>query len=324
MKKFIIPALLLAFTIGSCNKDESSPAPINNPGTNPSTGLDVGDVNNMKITMSKVNTPVAPHNPQNYSIWIEMHNGVIYTGNPSNTPIAQYFDKYDLTTNTFTALPVNDEVCACGYMSNLVSDRSGAIYYIANEAVKYSVSGSTWSNVTYPETAQDNNGETASIYFDNKIYYIGGRDISKTVRYFDLPTQSWYNAPDFPYATGQGDGVGVGNKMYVLGGKGNKNGFSVYDKTANNWTALPSLPFDGEFYYATHNITAIDKYIFVLRDKKIWVYDTGANQWATNPLPNGAEINNYYANLFSWDGKLYIAGKNNANDFQLYQATVGK
>ena len=324
MKKFILPFLVVALIAGGCKKDSNSPAPTNIPpvdSTDPGDTVNVADVNSLKLTISKINTPIAPHNPGNYTVWFEMHNGAVYVGSPSNTGVvAQYFDKYDIASNTFTTLPVHEEVCACGFMSSLVSDRGSNIYYISNEAVKYSSDNNTWSEMPFPATAHDNHGETGAIYFDNKIFYIGGRDASNKVKYFDLPTQTWFNAPDFPYSTNRCDGVGIGNKLYVFGGENGKKKFSVYDKGTNSWTSMTDMPFETNFSYSTHYVAAVGKYIFIQQNNSINVYDTQADKWATTPIPNTANVNN--VNLLSWNGKLYIAGKNNSNDFQLYQATI--
>lgn len=62
----------------------------------------------------------------------------------------------------------------CGYGRHLITDGT-TIFYIANDATKYTASSSTWSTLTYTSTAKDSNGEAGAAYYNGNIYFIGGR-----------------------------------------------------------------------------------------------------------------------------------------------------
>ncbi len=325
MKKLILPLLAAVLTTAACKKDKNNtPSPGNGSGTDSS--IVVSDVDKMKLTITKVNTPVAPHQPGPYSVYMEMHRGTIYVGNPSNTAKPQYFDMYDIGSNSFTVLDTTKNLCACGYGSRIVSDGNDRIYYIANDATYYSASAKKWTWFNLDASVKDNFGEAGAMYMDNKIYYIGGRTANTRVKYFDLKTNSWYNSADFPYSTNSCDGVAVNGKLYVLGGVNGKKKFSVYDPAANKWTTKPELSFETNFDDDRHFVASIGQYLFVLQDyeQKIQIYDTKADKWSATPVTTAFAMDSRYTNLFSWNNKLYVAGQIFAGDFQLYQVSVSE
>lgn len=326
MKKILTAIAILAITATACKKDKNTPVPApatnNNNQPKPADSPAAKTVNDIKLEITKVNTPVAPHNPGGYSFYTIMLNGALYMGNPSNTGKTQYFDKYDITTNTFTTVDTTKNLCACGYGSKMVTDGGNNIYYIANDATKFSADDNDWTWFAFPTNAKDNHGESGPIYQDKKIFYIGGRTPSRKVKYIDLQTKTWYNAPDFPYATNMVDGVSVDGKIYAMGGTNGKTKFSMYDPAANAWQVLPDLPFETNFWYDRHYVTAVGQNIYVLLDDKIQVYDTKASKWSVNPVTTAFDFDRSYMSIYSWNGKLYIASKSNSGDFQLYQAVI--
>jgi hypothetical protein len=323
MKKLIL-IVIMAATLGACKKEKSAtPAPVKtNPPVEDSVILPTGD-EGLKLTIVKVNTPVAAHTAGNTYLWFEMMNGSIYFGSPSNTSsLKQYFDKYDISTNKFTSLDTTLNVCACGYMSTMIADKVGNIYYFGNDATKYSASKDLWENIEFQPNAKNNHGESGAIYLNNKIYYIGGREASTTVKYYNTQDAKWYYAADFPSRTNMSDGIAAGNKMYVLGGSQAKSQFSIYDEPSNTWTTQPELPFTMDYIYGQHKVATLNNNIFALSGGKIHVYDIVAKKWSANPISFSYQLNN--ANLFSSNGKLYIVGTNATHDFQLYEASISK
>jgi len=322
MKKLIL-VMIMAVSLGACKKN-NTPAPTpadNNP--DDTTVVIPGGVDQLKLAITKINTPVAAHTTGNTYLWFEVMNGSIYFGSPSNTnTIKQYFDRYDIAANKFIALDTTPNICACGYMSSMVADKSGYIYYFANDATRYSASKDLWEKLDFPNTARNNHGESGAIYLNNKIYYIGGRDASTTVKYFNTQNSTWYYAADYPFRINMCDGIAAGNKMYVLGGYDAKNKMCVYDEPGNTWITKPDMPFNMDYTYGLHKVAMLNNYIFALSSGKIHVYDIAADKWSANPISFPTQLNN--SNLFSSNGKLYIVGTNSTYDFQLYEATINK
>lgn len=302
MKKvFILPLLII---MGACNSDDDTGASAN--------------VNNMVLTGQQVTTPSAPQNPGNYGVWFAMAGGNVYYINPSNTANPQFMLAYNMETNIFTDKTPHEEICACGYMSKIVTDGS-YLYYIANEAYKYSIANDTWTEMAYPANVEDNNGEAGIVHHNGKIYFLGGREATNKFKYYDTDTDTWYNTANYLYNVETPEMAAIGNKIYALGGDEQRTRFSVYSEE-DGWLALPNMPFDLQNFYATHSVAAFkDRYIFVLSNSQINIYDTQTNEWKQEPVdaqPFG------YGDLFADDNNLYIASKTNDNDFKLVKITV--
>jgi hypothetical protein len=319
MKKLLTAIAILAATAVGCKKDNTTPAPSNPGGGNNPSEMNVDDV---KLTITKINSPVAPHNPGNYSIFITMESGAFYVGNASNSAMPQYFDKYDVATNKFTPSDTTKNLCACGYGSKMIGDGKGSIYYIANDATRYNTSTDTWTWMNFPANANNNHGESGPILHDNKIYYIGGRTASRKVKYFDLSTQTWYNAADFPYATNRVDGVSLNGKIYAFGGENGDQKFSVYSDATKSWSSMPDLPFKTAFWTDRRYVAAMDKFIFVYASDSLQVFDTQTEKWSKNPILARLDFDNRYASIFTWNNTLYIASKSNSNEFVVYEAKM--
>ena len=297
----------LTFVMFSCKKDSTAPTAA------PKT------VDSIRLTVQRVTTPVAPKNPGNYSVWFSMVGNRIYYANPSNTANPQFMLEYNIGSNSFASKAVSLEVCACGYSSKLISDGTN-IYYIANTAVKYTASSNTWSTLSYPATAQDNNGEAGVVYSNGKIYFLGGRTASTKFKYYDISSNSWYNLADGLFSTTSAQMVAINDKIYALGGESTRSKFSYYTSSAG-WVALPSLPFQVTAYYDSHNTVSFgNRYIIAIAGKDMYIYDSSTGKWAINPIHSG--INDSYLNLFSDNVNLYIAAKTSSNDFALYKIDV--
>ncbi len=313
MRKMMFAIAAVLLITSACKKDKKdTPA----PGSN---------VDNVKLSITKVNTPVALHNVKRYTAFLEMHNGAIYVANGFGNDAKQFFDKYDLATNTFTPLDTPKNLCHCGYSSKLVSDKDNRLFYIANQADYYSVSANKWYSINFPPNAANNIGEAGAISMNDKMYYIGGREPSTAVKYFDVKLMGWYNASDFPYPTNRCDGVAVNGKMYVFGGEGGKNRFSIYDAATNAWTVKDTMNFNFTPSYDQRSAGVIGQYIFLKQSKNVYVYDITNDKWATAPIVTSLSSDNgYNYQVFSSGDKLYFATQNPNEDFQLYQAVINQ
>lgn len=321
--KFFFMLLLSAVFI-ACNGDDDSggePGDPENPG-------EVSVVNTISIDAEKVATPQAPNNPGNYGVWFTMVANSIYYINPSNTAVTQFMLKYDVSGNYFYPLNPHEEVCACGYSSKIVGTES-KLFYIANEAFRYNVGQNNWTELNYPPEFHENNGETGVVYYNNKVYFLGGRDASTRFKYYDTITDSWGESAEYFFPVDTPDMVAINNKIYALGGDVDKKKFSVYEE-GSGWTQLEDLDFAAVNSYSQHTATGFqNRFIFIMNDLNsssvsINVYDTVENEWKEEPIEVPLEgSNNYYnMNLFSNNLYLYLVTTDNSNEMSLHKLTV--
>jgi hypothetical protein len=317
MKKITLSLSICFFaTLFSCKKDK-----------NTSNG---GSVEDITATVQKVSTPVAPK--QHYSgysswSWFSLVGDNIFYSCASNlgTGNPQFMLRYNLSANSFSTVTPDKEICACGYTNKMVTDGTN-IFYIANDAVKYTVSGNAWSKLSYPSTAKDNNGETGQVYYNNKIYVLGGRNASTRFKYYDIAANTWYNAADYGTSVSTSQMAVVNNKIYALGyNDANKKSFSSYDAAANSWNKLTDLPFDISSSYKDHFVSSYqNRFLLVLQGKKLYIYDAVKAAWKTAALDIPIADISTAANLFSSGTKIYVAGVSGARDFVLYTISLDK
>jgi hypothetical protein len=319
MKKHVRQASLaisLVVFFSACKKDAKHETP-----PPPPPVAAVITIDSVQLQMQKVTTPVAPKNPGNYSVWFAMAGNKIYYANPSNTALSQFMLAYDISSNTFSDKKIDPNVCACGYMSQVVSDGQN-LYYIANDATKYSPSTDTWAAINYPVTARDNNGEAGVLYYNSKIYFLGGRTATPRFKYYDISSNNWYNVADYLYSTSSSQLVVADNKIFALGGQDIETKFSCFTEEGN-WKSLPDLPFEMPGYYSSKLVASFqNRFILALVSNKIYVYDAVKSKWKSEPIELTVNDNNL--NIFSDNINVYIAGKSSANDFSLQKITLSK
>lgn len=272
------------------------------------------------LEVKSLNVPISAFDIGNYGFQSVMVGNNIYYASYSNTAKPQFFVRYNVSSNTFSsALAKSSNVCACGYMSRLVTDGTN-IYYIANDATKYVASSNTWQALTYPSTAKDNAGEAGAAYYNGNIYFIGGRTPTTLFKYYSISQDKWFTVPNYLYPTNRSEVVVYKDKLYVIGGEGVKRKVSVFSTITNTWTALKDTAFDINTSYEGTYAAVLNDYIFLLQGKSIYVYDIGKDVWRTTPIAvNDAPS---YSNLFSNGQKLYIAGKNASNIPVAYELTM--
>ncbi|ULH15868.1 hypothetical protein MF271_04320 [Deinococcus sp. KNUC1210] len=303
----LVPALLLA----ACGGGSTTPPP---PASNP--------VDNLTITAKQLSVPVTSYDIGNYSFQSVMVGNSIYFANYSNTAKSQFFARYDISSNTFSSpLAVSNNVCGCGYMSKLVSDGTN-IFYIANDATKYTASSNTWTAINYPATAKDNAGEAGVAYANGKIYFVGGRTPSTLFKYYNIAANSWFTGPNYLYATNRSEVAAYKDNIYVLGGSGAETKMASFSTTTNVWTALKDLPFSANTSYENAYSAVLGDDLYVLQGQSVYIYDLVNNVWAKNPITLSTVPSGNSSTLFSNGIKLYIAGKNSSNIPQVYELTV--
>ena len=272
MKQLLYTIAVVTLFVSACAKKNNSPASTTDP-------------NKVSLSISKVNTPITSYEPGGYDVYFALTNGKIFYGNPSNTTVNQFLISYDIAANIFSGnLAISDNLCACGYGGTLTGDGTN-LYYVANDATMYDVTSNSWKSLAYPASART--GEAATAYYNNKLYFAGGRNNAHIFNYYDITNNTWYTLPDLPYnATGGPAMVGYDNKLFIMGGNGLKS-MAKFDLTTNAWTQLKDFPFDFSNYQK--NILAVYKnFIFTLQytnyNYALYVYSPANDTWATTPL----------------------------------------
>lgn len=312
--------MLLLVLAGACKKDKTT-SPGNNTGTNPT------EEGQIKFSFSKVSTPAYGHTLPTKNVmglWMEMLNGDIFIASPDNADVPQYFLRYNVHGNEFEELDTIANMCWCGHLSTLISDKDNALYYINSVGVKFNMYGKEWSNITVPNDFRNTIAENGTIYLNRKLYHIGGRGPSVAVKYYDINTSAWKYVADYPYPTNAGHGVGIANKLYVFGGVGTGNKMCIYDEATDSWASKPDMPFEMPEAYAKHRVARIDNEIYVLGKDAVYIYNVKEDKWLAQSVAIPAEMqgNIINVNMFSYKNKLYLTGTNNA--FHLYEATIEK
>lgn len=303
MRTFFLTFCCLGLLLTGCKKSETP-----TPATPPTPAKTVNDI---KLTVSQPTMPLSTFDIGNYSFQSVMVGNSIYFGNYSNSGKPQFFVRYDLGSNTFSSpLAKSSNVCACGYMSKLVTD-GNTIFYIANDATKYTPSSNTWANLNYPATAKNNGGEAGIAYYNGKVYFVGGRTPSNVFKYYAISQDSWFTAPNYLYATSESEVAVYKDRLYVLGGEGAEKKMAFFSTASNTWTALKDLPFNLNTSYQTIYSAVLGDNLFVLQGSKVYVYDLVKDEWAANPIAVSGMPS--YGSLFSNGQKLYVAGKNSSN-----------
>lgn len=296
---YLFSLIICSFFIFSCSgSDEETPEPEKT-------------VNDIQLTLQQRNMPLSSFDIGNYPVLSILVGNSIYFASYSNTAKPQFFTRFNLSNNTFSnALPNSNNVCGCGYSSKLVTDGTN-IFYIANDATKFTASSNTWTMINYPASAKDNNGEAGVGYLNGNIYFIGGRTESSLFKYFNISQNQWFTAPNYLYSTSTSNVVAYKDRLYVLGGRNIDRKMSYYSTTTNNWTALDDLEFDINSYYSFHTVAVLGDNLYILQSDNVYIFDLVKNQWATNPITLTGLPS--YSNLFSDGQKLYITGKNVSN-----------
>jgi len=315
----LVPAMIILMPfLFSCGKNKEA---IPTPGEPEPTP--VKTVDSIKITSQQKTLPVAPKNPGDYNVWLLYSNSRIYCISPSNTPHPQFMYYYSVLDNTYKLITPSDDVASAGFMSKLIRASDVEFYYIASKALKYNTVADSWSEISYPSSVRDNNGETGVIYYGGKIYFLGGRIPSQKFKSYNIVTGSWFNEPDFLHNTRMAVMVAISNdnKLYVIGGGSSNRDFSVFDIVSNSWKALPNLSFDvatsASNYLAT---TYASRYILLLQQKSIYIYDTKTEKWKKDPIELNIVGGNL--NIFTSGIKVYITGKNPSNDLLLHELII--
>jgi hypothetical protein len=205
-------------------------------------------------------------------------NNTIYFATPNNSGSQQHFIAYDLATNTYLEKSLTgNNVCACGYMSDLAA-ASNRLFYFANNGDVYTPVTNSWTPVNYP--AANKRGEAGVAVFGDDIYYVGGRGPLNTSEVYNVTTNAWRNIANYLYATDWAAAVSYNSLIYVLGGSSALNKMSRYTPATNSWTALADIPFPN--LSSRPRAVVFDKKIFFFSGSDIYQYDLVSSSWSAS------------------------------------------
>lgn len=240
-----------------------------------------------------------PHTPNGSGFGGVTHEGLTtdgtdiyfaggYTSNADGT--SQLFGttqawKYNVATNTYTALPDLPEALAAGqlqYLNGKIHYMGGANLSRADVGVHYALdlndTAAGWKALAPLLNPRNHPG---SAVYGGKIYFIGGAHhqdtytvTQKTVEAYDENTNTWTKLADMPVARDHISSAVVvtGDRILVLGGETSHNVksklVSAYSPATNTWAELTPLPvtksagvaavLNGNIHYTGGNFSKIN------------------------------------------------------------------
>jgi len=171
----------------------------------------------------------------------------------SSSSSTDYVKLFETSTANFSdapkaSTPNGDPFCWCGFNGTLVSYEE-TFYYIANDAFRYKPGSSQWETIAgYTTTPGARVGEAATAALKERIYRVGGRELSNDIvgrtQYYAIGT-----GPDVFVATGLADHpVEISNacagayedKLYVLSYLNSGTArMAEYTTSDDIWVILP-------------------------------------------------------------------------------------
>ncbi|MDC1309876.1 hypothetical protein N8X69_02625 [Opitutales bacterium] len=154
----------------------------------------------------------------------------------------------------------------------------------------------------------------ASTYYENKIYVLGGYNLSK-VEVYDPQSNQWSVETPLPVETRYGSAVSMGSKIYFGGGRQSNtilNTFYSYS-SSGNWIqkANMNLPRAG------HRSLAYKNRIWIIGGgsindilNSVEIYNPDTNSWTNGP---SLVTSRSGFSCWIWDNKIFVAGGFNEN-----------
>ena len=170
----------------------------------------------------------------------------------------------------------------------------------------------------------------ASVYLNGKIYRIAGRAIGTDfhVEVYDIATNTWSMAANYPFANHSLMAVALGNYIYAGGGNASPDKTWRYDPSTDTWddAAVADLPagrsaaasgaYNGRWLLAGGDVN------FAISTSAI-AWDPATNTW--NNLPNMVQARDYLGGATAGQSFYAVAGNSApgtpTNDNQQYTET---
>ena len=167
----------------------------------------------------------------------------------------------------------------------------------------FNIATNIWTQnvIPYPDNIKDNHGGSKSCVLDNKVFFVGGRDPSKTVKFYNWLNNSWSFGADYPNRIEDGPDLAFttnNNTICALGGyqisKYSKELFK-YTLSTNTWQKLSDAPVAPDQRISLKTmVTYKNKFVvFYGEDGKLYIYNIEKNQWQPNSIDTGLSTKPY-------------------------------
>jgi hypothetical protein len=255
-----------------------------------------------------------------------------FGGIANNIAIANAY-KYNPASNTWT--PIASLPAPRGWFS-AASDGT-YIYLLGGVDQNFNTTATLWRYDPVSNTYNTNLPSYtiptyfhASAYLNGKIYRIAGRAIGTDfhVEVYDIATNSWSMAADYPFANHSLMAVALGNYIYAGGGNASPDKTWRYDPSTNTWddadiadlpagrSAAASGAYNGRWLLAGGDVN------FAISNSAI-AWDPATNTWSD--LPNMVQARDYLAGATAGQSFYAVAGNSApgtpTNDNQQYTET---
>jgi len=256
-----------------------------------------------------------------------------FGGIVNNTAITNAY-KYSPASNTWTPIAPLPEPRA--WFSGTTDGTY--IYLLGGEDQNFNTTATLWRydpisntyNTSLPSYAIPTYFH-ACAYLNGKIYRIAGRAIGTDfhVEVYDIATNTWSMAANYPFANHSLMAVALGNYIYAGGGNASPNKTWRYDPSTNTWddaaiadlpagrTAAASGAYNGRWILAGGDVN------FAISTSAI-AWDPAMNTWSD--LPNMVQARDYLAGATASQSFYAVAGSSapgtGTNDNQQYTETL--
>ena len=172
---------------------------------------------------------------------------------------------------------------------------------------------SRWTTLADMSTGREGH---ASVFFDDKLYVIGGRITAPSLTYthsvemYDINNNGWTSKNNLPNTLGYAEAVTYNNYIYLVGGT--SDNFSKYDTSNDSWTSL------GSTYCRSENCQAvmIGSTLYVMgrlssstsgvsNYTALKAYSFSGSSWSTKASMSTGRA---YFGAAVYDSKIYVFG----------------
>ena len=256
--------------------------------------------------------------PYPIAIWghaVVSVGGNVYSfgGIVNNTAIT---NAYKYNPNTDTWLPIAPLPQSRGWFSGTTDGTY--IYLLGGVDQTFNTTATLWrydpvSN-TYNTSLPSYSIPTyfhACAYLSGKIYRIAGAGIGTDfhVEVYDIATNTWSMAANYPFANHTLMAVALGNYIYAGGGNASPSNAWRYDPNTDTWTAIADLPagrsaaasgaYNGRWILAGGDVN------FAISTSTI-AWDPATNTWSD--LPSMVQARDYLAGAVAGQSFYAVAG----------------
>lgn len=178
----------------------------------------------------------------------------------------------------------------------------------------YSYSGNEWTPLKADLKGENIRYDAVSFVSDNKIYLIGGINLSSavtdTIFYYDIDAGTWNESGRFDVAFSGGIALMNGGNAYVgLGNKPSECGFYTSSDDFKTWTPLKTP--DGLMNKVSTGVVYNDN-IYVIDDSGIiWQYSLTEDKWYQRSTCPPEKIKNF--KIYVLNDMIYILGLDHFN-----------